>query len=115
MTVERKYTPGPWEYHTAMNYIGFSVAPLGTLPTLAAVERCGDCMTISCFNFPGSTEANARLIAAAPELLDALETILLRIDGRFDSELLVKQGCLGSTLDDIQAYARQAIAKAKGD
>ena len=70
------HTPGPWEYHTAMNYIGFSVAPLGILPTLAAVERCGDCMTISCFNFPGSIEANARLIAAAPELLDALTNLL---------------------------------------
>ena len=71
-----KHTPGPWEYRPAMNYIGFSIAPLGTLPTLAAVERCGDCMTVTCFNFPGNTEANARLIAAAPELLTALENLL---------------------------------------
>jgi hypothetical protein len=28
---------------------------------------------VECFNFPGSAEANARLIAAAPELLSNLQ------------------------------------------
>lgn len=68
------YTPGPWTYQPACNYVGYSISPRGTLPTLAAVERPvgGELLTIEAFNFPGETEANARLIAAAPDLLEAL-------------------------------------------
>lgn len=71
-----RHTPGPWEYRTAMNYVGFSIAPVGTLPTLASVERpkgSDETVNVQCFNFPGETEPNARLIASAPELLAALE------------------------------------------
>lgn len=70
------HTKGPWEYGIAHNYHGFHIAPKGTLPTLAACERFGMEMTIDCFNFPGETEDNARLIAAAPELLDALKELV---------------------------------------
>jgi len=71
-----KFTPGPWEYGVATNYEGFYIAPLGTLPTLAGCERFGKKMTVSCFNFLGETEANARLIATAPELLQAAQKAL---------------------------------------
>lgn len=72
-----KHTPGPWECYPARNYSGFAIAPRGTLPTLAAVERPrgnANTLNVTAFNFPGETEANARLIAAAPELLEALMT-----------------------------------------
>ena len=70
------HTPGSWEYGIANNYEGFYIAPKGTLPTLAAVERCDHkSMTVSCFNFPGETEANARLIAATPDLLDSCKEL----------------------------------------
>lgn len=60
------WTPGPWGYGMASNYEGYYVSPANRLPTLAAVQG-----PISVHNFPGQTEANARLIAAAPELYDA--------------------------------------------
>lgn len=77
------HTPGPWEYRQASNYCGFAIAPRGTLPTLAAVERPRGnphTLNVTAFNFPGDTEANARLIAAAPELLDALRIVMSWID-----------------------------------
>ena len=80
------HTPGPWVYQQAENYVGFSIAPCGVLPTLAAVERPRgnpETISITAFNFPGSTEANARLIAAAPELLEALRELVEELDGTF--------------------------------
>ena len=47
-------------------------------------------------------EANARLIAAAPDLLDALELILSAEDRGFG-------------MDYVKGCARAAIAKAKGE
>lgn len=62
---ETKHTPGPWKYQkqngsptTGKHMIS------GAKPGyLAEVRDCGS----------GDVEANARLIAAAPELLEALE------------------------------------------
>jgi len=50
---------------------------------------------------------NARLISAAPAMLDALEEIFAYADGnQFDDD--------GQILDNIADEARAAIAKAKG-
>lgn len=103
--MEKKYTPGPWTYQPAINYDGFSISPEGTLPTLGAVERIGVYrMTIESFNFPGSTEANAALISAAPELLEVLE----RIVNYFDRSDLAPE--LRFKIDG----AKDAISKAYG-
>lgn len=60
---------------------------------------------------PEIEAANARLIAAAPELLDALETILLCLD--LDAKAMAAAGV------DVPKWwectiARAAIAKARG-
>ena len=69
-----KFTKGPWKIMEASNYDGFAIAPKNTLPTLASVERCGaGRIQINCFNFPADAEANAHLIAAAPEMYEALK------------------------------------------
>lgn len=93
MKTETKHTPGNWR--VVISGVGLSV-------------DCG-AMTIACVNGAGGeTKANARLIAAAPELLEAakrVEPILERLVDRFseDSEL---------TESFLQIAA--AIAKANG-
>ena len=103
-----EYTKGPWEYRAAMNYIGYAIFPLGTLPSLAACERYTENMTITCFNFPGSTEANARLIAAAPELLEALESLV--------DDCIHASGSMDYNYGEFDLKAAEAaILKAKGE
>ena len=60
--------------------------------------------------------ANARLIAAAPELLEALQAIQARINGNFDNPKLFAFGPLStSAADDCLEIAHAAIAKATGE
>jgi hypothetical protein len=120
------HTPGPWEYHRASNYIGFSIAPVGVLPTLAAVERpagSGNLINITAFNFPGETEANAAFIVTACNshagLLEALREYrkaytaawnVLSSDAKTKVALAVFKA--GVHLHDD--HAADAIAKATG-
>ena len=70
-TMNTKHTPGPWEATTMddMNQCGLGVSaknPAGMRVNVANVVFNGH-------NLP--TEANARLIAAAPDLLEALQML----------------------------------------
>jgi len=78
---EPKHTPGPWivrEYHDGT----WSVFALGdpnneeSLDTLCKLED----------GFESSYEANARLIAAAPELLRELRRCLIELSGWCENE-----------------------------
>lgn len=73
-------TPGPWTYQTALNHNGFEVVEVPTTP--------------AGYIF---LEADARKMAAAPELLDALQETV-------DSETC-----------DCCIKARAIIAKATGE
>ena len=95
-----KHTPGPWRYEGAEVWatapMRFNLTTAGT-PMIATLCKHEDADG----GFP--VEANARLIAAAPELLEALEEMVKAgefedWDGRCD--------CI--------ADARAAIAKATG-
>ena len=95
---ESKHTPGPWEIRKS----GFIMAPDGA-------GQGDDVYIAEILIGPDSPEvdeakANARLIAAAPELLAALCEIMDDVD-------------LGiQTVGNINGKnARAAIAKAKGD
>lgn len=89
-----KHTSGPW-YHGNLNGNFYVCKDVGNLfYDIARVD-----------NWPEETEANARLIASAPELLAALETVVRMIgpyagQGRMDTEI---------------SAARAAIAKARGE
>lgn len=96
-----KHTPGNWKYIDATKVASMQYAP-------ACVIKCGD-KQIARFSwnndspwFPdkGESQANARLIAAAPELLEALKALLERYH---------IMGC-GDGIEALQAAA--AIKKA---
>lgn len=87
--MSEKHTPGPWSY--AIPGDSFVASSNGLICRRPAVSGGGGA--------PNNWEANARLIAAAPDLLDALQVML---DAAHHD---ITQEC------DI---ARAAIAKAIG-
>jgi hypothetical protein len=80
-----KYTPGPWKFASPW------------------VQTVDDKTPIANFNFYAAKEDNARLIAAAPDLLEAAKFALTIIGERNQD-----------TLASAEAQLRDAIAKAEG-
>lgn len=94
--MKSEHTPGPWrvaKWRNGFLWVDSSVTDEG-------VALCGD------GSWVGPCEANARLIAAAPDMLQALADILRHTDEC--------QSCNGH-MAAIDAIARQAIAKARGE
>lgn len=106
-TQPNQFTPGPWEYR----------AEHGNNSIFAPNEGHGGAVLASVFRIDGDyrdplnlpAEANAHLIAAAPELLAALETINRRGSPKPDRTL----GDCADELQMIVDIARAAIAMAK--
>ena len=86
-----EHTPGPWEYlgHTWVQTADDKKTPIAN------------------FNFLAATKANARLIAAAPDLLEAL--VMVR-----DADEDCKRDGLPTIPPAARAKIDAAIAKATG-
>lgn len=101
-----KHTPGPWEA------TGTEIVHAETGNHLATVVRYG--VTVGECPYMGSTPfANARLIAAAPDLLAALEA--LTATARTFRNVPKDEQYWGSIDDEALDAAFEAIRKAKGE
>ncbi len=95
---KQAHSPGPWEVRrdTTGQYLGvFSRVKIGE--SVIWPVRVKD-------------EADARLIAAAPEVIESLERILSLLDYEFADQL----SALSITDQDAIALARLRLAKATG-
>jgi len=89
------HTKGPWEFRVAPNGdCGIHADGTGVFAEAFADIR------LARENAREEAKSNARLISAAPDLLEALQLVVDEIDGTFPFESL--------------AAARAAISKAKG-
>lgn len=106
-TNKTQHSPGPWEIAEDGQYFGDSSATYRALYVIQTNQR-----VIARTTLPADEkeQANARLIAAAPELLAALHGIMRHL----------KENCIWreSRADygsDLLDAARAAIAKATGE
>lgn len=90
--MNNKHTRGPWSYSIYRNYVRIYLHGLGRIDKIYG----GDSLRGYC------GEANAKLIAAAPEMLDALKLVV----DTFESG-----GWPSATI----AIAKATIAKAEGN
>jgi len=105
MNTKSKHTPGPWEYRPNKYDDWGVVRSADGLPVAqACVGRWYKDFDAHRVNKTDPGEANARLIAAAPDLLDALEMLISNHDNCGQPRML-----------NVIPAARAAIAKAKGD
>lgn len=96
---EVKHTPGPW-------HVGVRQPNSDKFVYGADGEEVANCDRLT--NFPDVNLANARLVAAAPDLLEALEAC--------ESLLSAKAGKDPRVWRSVpMTLARSAIAKAKGE
>jgi co-chaperonin GroES (HSP10) len=99
-----KHTAGLWEVSHAGSYRDDEVQASFVIDEYFVRQPESDTAIASDILNPDTgepSEANARLIAAAPEMLDALERVL--------------QLQISESDDEIFAEVRAAIAKAKGE
>jgi len=89
---EAKHTPGPW-----VEFDG-DICPANDIANVVIATLYQD-----------TSDADARLIAAAPDLLEALEDMLVQAD--FAASVRGGEGHMKYAM----AKARAAIAKAKGE
>lgn len=95
-----KHTPGPWAVAKAKHGVDMS----HHIVALVAPDREDRALVVHAHQGDDTqADANARLIAAAPELLEALEGLLAVSVDTSPAELLA------------MIAAREAIAKAKGE
>jgi len=103
-----KHTPGPWsiftdkkhKHNAGIEADGFSIICIGYPDETPAMDDSGVHGRTT-----DETTANAHLISAAPDLLEALEAIM-------DSDLFEWNGSAAFWLQD---KVKAAIAKAKGE
>ncbi len=101
--MEAKHTPGPWSITNTI----MGSAETTVWPSAVVAAPYGSVDTVCDFSFMtnkphGEQQANARLIAAAPELLAALRAMIERAEWHGDKDA---DGLCG---------ARAAVAKAEG-
>lgn len=99
---EHKHTSGPWRTN-GIGSTGYRIATaakdgFSIIPNIAMTED--------------EREANANLIAAAPELLAALEQLAIHTGGK---NFMTADLDEDITINRVLAAARNAIAKAEGE
>lgn len=94
------HTPGPWYA------LGTAVHPdLKGLDQLARIARCEVRRSVPVITGP-QAQANARLIASAPDLLHALKVYIRQHQHG--------EGCVCTSCKQAEEIAAEAIAKAEG-
>ena len=97
------HTPGPWtiEYEVKQDLWGIIYQDALNICTLTHIDSL-------------KNEANARLISAAPDLLEALKRTLQLIE-EFPATPEIQRHFSNAFRGDVEAQAHRAIAKAEGN
>lgn len=105
-----KHTPGPWFTFANATCVG---GPAGILGNPSGADTAGIAHCGMALRAGDELQANARLIAAAPDLLEALQAMLK--DSETVRRVMLAEAGIGMVDENALSMARTAIAKATGD
>ncbi len=109
------HTPGPWMYD--MGYTGAMIHqydPNGYKTPIGCPRYIADVHQHTTDDGPAQSEADARLIAAAPELLEVLAEVEALTEGAHDYATDTGPSCW-IDVHGLVVEIRAAIAKARGE
>ena len=114
--MKTEYSPAPWSHEPLQSTQGADIAIVGSGQVIAVIQHDPDIQTAAEDEIDGDNVvwtaedlANARLIAAAPELLAALEGIEVAASEYMAFGSMRRWGIIAAI-----NTARAAIARAKG-
>lgn len=102
-----RFTPGPWHVSELDRRTVGPIRVLRAEGTTTDLPQMQAVATVKVRLVDAETDANACLIAAAPELLDGIKAMVSLYD-------LIQRTSLGASVRDKLARAEAAIAKAEG-
>lgn len=108
MKTQTKHTPGPWTTYTLNDSVNVEYCDDNLRSIIARVREADLCPE------HGTTEANARLIAAAPELLEELKFVVAMLDQPVTRRLCAESSIFRADVAVILKHANLVIAKAEG-
>lgn len=112
-----KHTPGPWIADVALDQM-FKESP-GLEIFSATKTKIGDNQFIANIGALGQSKeekkANANLISAAPEMLEALELVVKRLTGDIQADIKFDTPFDSMAFRDLIDSCKIAIAKARGE
>lgn len=101
-------TPGPWNIDGRGGpYNDVLIAGIDAGATSALIAQVSDTL--------GRADANARLIAHAPLLVDAREALQALVNALPEPTYIVDDGCLAYKLDKANRDARALLAKLEAE
>jgi hypothetical protein len=110
MSTAQKHTPGPWHWRLSANAT-VHIEHGDCLPDEIGMLKNRVCVMPAEIMHDYNSLANARLIAAAPEMLEALKGATYALETLQASE----SGMLYTFMDETIRDALAAIAKAEGN
>ena len=109
------HTPGPWKFEVGDNYYISSPLLPREFPHKFKSESTGDFVAYIGNHAPDFGEANARLIAAAPDMYEALKATLRELTACANQLTALGYASRdGGSVHSAQQEARAALAKARG-
>jgi len=113
-TARPQHTPGPWEVGARRRDGSFNGRDFFTIPILASLGPLSRACAPAVAQGPeGEVDANARLIAAAPALAEALRTIQHARDYCGEHGIYPPEVSLGDASDRYQCFDDWAADVAK--
>lgn len=103
--MKAKHTPGPWTTFSYPDHVAVVFRP-------EHPRRSGTVCDLT--GIGGEHDANARLIAAAPDLLDALESVNTMLNCVSQKSKEAPNGNCDCYMCEAARLVKTAIAKAKG-